>query len=81
MTRFRTRDGAPRGKRPDIFSWTSLQDLLQYREEQRLLMEAGEITSQLFRKRVRRWAGRWHEQSLRLRSWEERARRQQEKTV
>jgi hypothetical protein len=74
MIRWRTLDGAPRGKRSDIFSWTSFQDLLQYREEQLLLLEAGQITLQLFRIRVRRWARRWHEQSLRLRSWEERRR-------
>jgi hypothetical protein len=71
LGRWRTRDGAPKGKRPNIFNWTSFQDFLQYREQQLLLLEAGKITVQLFRKRVRRWAGRWHEQSLRLRSWEQ----------
>jgi hypothetical protein len=66
LGRFRTCDGAPKGKRPDIFQWTCLQDLLRYRDEQLLLLEAGQITRQLFRTRVHRWARRWHEQSLRL---------------
>lgn len=74
LGRARTLDGAPKGKRPNIFNWTSFQDLLCYREEQLLLLEAGKITRQLFRTRVRRWARRWHEQSLRIRDWEERDR-------
>jgi hypothetical protein len=72
--RWRTLDGAPRGKRPNIFDWTSFQDLLAYREEQLLLLEARQITLQLFRTRVHRWARRWHEQSLRIRDWQERSR-------
>jgi hypothetical protein len=58
LGRYRTRDGAPRGKRPRI---EDFQDLLLYRDEQRRALEAGQITFQLFRTRVRRWATRYYQ--------------------
>jgi hypothetical protein len=72
--RWRTLDGAPRGKRPNIFNWTSWDDLRAYRDEQYELMTRGIIEYALYRKRVLRWCQRWRE-LCELRRWQdERAR-------
>jgi hypothetical protein len=61
LGRWRTLDGAPRGKRPNIFNWTSWDDLIVYRDEQDELRRLGTITYTLYRKRVRRWCKRYRE--------------------
>ncbi len=78
MTRWRTTDGAPKGKQACVWNWRSFDDLLRYRDEQRALMTQGVIPYRLFRLRVRRASARYCQMRADQIYWAERAREAQQ---
>lgn len=74
LGRFRTLDGAPRGRQARVWEWTCFDDVLRYRDQQLDLMDAGAITYQLFRIRIRRVCARYREMQSNRLYWKEQAR-------
>lgn len=81
LGRYQTHDGAPRGKRPNIFDWNSWNDLIAYRDEQYKLMRLGTITYKLYRTRVLRWCKRYRELLEHRRWMDERTEQQTKETT